>query len=99
MRPPEPAPAGLRAPASGRVRHPEAAPAPAELPQATGDRARALVWAGLGVVALVLFGGTLMRANAAVNRRVVALVATARRLGPSPAWFWALRHPKPPTDR
>jgi hypothetical protein len=61
-----------------QVRHPVVAPARPRLPVAAPDRGRPLVLGGLVLVALVLFGGLLVRANATVNARAVAVLRALR---------------------
>lgn len=63
---------------SGRVRHPVAVPSAPRLPGAAPNRGRPLVLGGLALLALVLFGGALVRANAAVNRRAAMRLRALR---------------------
>ena len=74
---PVPVPAPLRV-QEAPVRHPVAAPVAPRLPTAAPDRGRPLVLGGLALLAMVLFGGALVRANAAVNRRAMTLVRVLR---------------------
>jgi len=69
-----PVPAGpVARPERGSVRHPVRAAMPAPAPAVTvPDRGRPLVLGGLVFLALVLFGGILMRANAAFTQRVAS---------------------------
>ena len=72
-----PVPAGPVARAeTGQVRHPVAAPSAPRLPAAVPDRGRPLVLGGLVLLALVLFGGVLVRANARQWRAVRSARAT-----------------------
>ena len=63
-----PVPAGPVVPRELRlVRHPAPAPAVTPVPVVAPDRGRPLVWGGVVLLALVLFGGAIARVNAAVN--------------------------------
>jgi hypothetical protein len=74
-----PVPAGpMVRPETGQVRHPVAVPSAPRRPVAVPDRGRPLVLGGLALLALVLFGGVLVRANAAVNRRAAAILPALR---------------------
>ena len=76
-------PAGPAAvPRAVLVRHPVPRPAAVHPREAGSGHGRPLVLAGLGVLAVVLFGGAAARLNAAVNRRAAALGAAVRRLRP-----------------
>lgn len=76
---PAPVPAGpVVRPETGQVRHPVAAPSAPRRPVAVPDRGRPLVLGGLALLALVLFGGVLVRANAAVNARAAAVLRALR---------------------
>jgi hypothetical protein len=63
------------------VRHPVVATARPRLPVAMPDRGRPLVLGGLVLLALVLFGGVLVRANAAVNRRAAIVFKSTLKAG------------------
>ncbi len=63
---------------TGQVRHPVAAPSAPRLPAVAPDRGRPLVLGGLALLAVMLFGGLLVRANAAVNRRAVMVMRALR---------------------
>ena len=65
------------------VRHPAVAPALARAPVAAPDRGRPLVWGGVVLLALLLFGGALVRANESVNRRLSRGLRRAWRACPS----------------
>ena len=66
------------------VRHPAVAPAGARVRVAAPDRGRPLIWGGVVLLALVLFGGAIARLNAAVN--LFGWRASRRALrSPSPA--------------
>ena len=62
----------------GQVRHPVVAPSAPRLPTPAPDRGRPLVLGGLALLALVLFGGALVRLNATVNLRAVTLLRGIR---------------------
>jgi hypothetical protein len=79
---PVPVPAPLRV-QEAPVRHPVATPVAPRLPAVVPDRGRPLVLGGLALLVLVLFGGALVRANAAVNRRAMTLVRVLRDAGAS----------------
>jgi hypothetical protein len=73
-----PVPAGPRVRLeTGLVRQPVVAPVVPRSPVATPDRGRPLVWGGLVFLSLVLFGGVLMRANAACSARTAQIAARA----------------------
>lgn len=74
---PVPVPAPLRV-QEAPVRHPVAAPVPQRLPAGAPDHGRPLVLGGLAVLALLLFGGALVRLNATVNRRAAILLRGLR---------------------
>jgi hypothetical protein len=71
----------------GLVRHPVAAPAAPRVPVAVPDRGRPLVLGGLALLALLLFGGVLVRVNDAVNRVAVSCAGAVRR------WGWKALRP------
>jgi len=80
------APAPVRVPAGPilrtepmRVRHPVPSPSRARLPVAVPDRGRPLVLGGLALLALLLFGGVLVRLNDTVHRAAVSCVEAVRQ--------------------
>jgi hypothetical protein len=56
------------------VRHPAVAPAVARASVAVPDRGRPLVWGGVVLLVLVLFGSALVRANAALHERAAGML-------------------------
>jgi hypothetical protein len=63
-----------------RLRHPTPGPAPFARPLPAAGRGRPLVLAGLGLIALLLFGGAAVRANSAANACLFRAVCRGRRV-------------------